>query len=247
MSTWVSIVSLAVTLIATSISFVVLYNQHIESTKAQLRGIVQRLLELPVKQAELSLKFKESDLGATVNGQISREDNILAYEAANLADAVPNHVTASEYLTIAQALVNLSDLKLAEQFYFRAIEKSKTLSEQLISRGMLAGYYMHYDKIELGRAQYEAMDILLSDNSDAIVGYPTNFIHISRATMYSNRVNAEADIGDCNQAERMRSRMVSELNTIDTSKAGWLAKSATRMRGDTSRTLWDLCQVIMIR
>lgn len=108
MSTILSIVALLFSFSTTYVSYHRTTIQDIQSTRQELRGLLQRLSTLPKENVEISKKYADDPASVkTVMGFINQEGSLLATQAAELAKNLPsNLVSGTEYYAIAVALQN---------------------------------------------------------------------------------------------------------------------------------------------
>src|SRR5690606_36160868 len=84
--------------------------QKIHDTRVELRGLLQRLSELPRQAVALSEQYDDPSVIGQIVAFIQQENKLLALHAAELMaqlDAVdPGHVTTSDYILVATAMFN---------------------------------------------------------------------------------------------------------------------------------------------
>lgn len=109
---WYSNASVILSLLAllfsfgtTAVSYVRTQQQDVQAARAELRGLIQRLNELPVRNMELAREYAaEPNLQAMAGSFLAHEQSLLAKQATAVIDRIPGHVTATEYFGVAFAL-----------------------------------------------------------------------------------------------------------------------------------------------
>jgi tetratricopeptide (TPR) repeat protein len=136
--------------------------QDIQSARAELRGLLQRLAALPKENVEAGVKYA-ADPGARnmVSGFINQENTLLVRNAAELAKKLPaNSVSATEYYAIAVALQAAYEMAGAEQFLQYAIDAEPDFNIEISCLRMMANLKFVRGQPEAGRVDYQrALDI----------------------------------------------------------------------------------------
>jgi hypothetical protein len=85
-------------------------SQQIHESRVELRGLLQRLSELPKENAALVEQYQDPMVIGQISSFIQQENKLLALHAAELMaqlDAVDTgHVTTSDYILVASAMFN---------------------------------------------------------------------------------------------------------------------------------------------
>jgi tetratricopeptide (TPR) repeat protein len=117
---------------------------------------------LPKENFEIQKKFMDDPVGTGMLGSyINQENTIITRQAFDIIKSLPHDkVTAIEYYSTAQALVNAYDLVNALDLYKKAIEVSTDFNTEIAARRGFASLLIMTGKLEEGRHQYElAIDI----------------------------------------------------------------------------------------
>ncbi len=98
-----------------------LRQQEIHDARTELRGLLQALSELARKNEEL-VTMSDSLAASRLSSSYASETSILLSQALELMDTIPDHVSSSEYLSVALPLAATGDYGRAETRIERAIE-----------------------------------------------------------------------------------------------------------------------------
>ena len=111
-STILSVVALMFSFGTTFVSYHRTTVQDIQSTRQELRGLLQRLAALPKENVDIYKKYADDSASMNVVGRLkNQEGTLLARQAAELAKKLPRDlVSSTEYYAIAIALQNSYDL-----------------------------------------------------------------------------------------------------------------------------------------
>jgi tetratricopeptide (TPR) repeat protein len=101
----VSVAALLFSFGATYFSEKRLDRQEKHAARAELRGMIQRLTELPKETLDANRTYAKDPEGmARISGYLNVERMVLAKQAAELMADLPGDVTATEYYSVASAL-----------------------------------------------------------------------------------------------------------------------------------------------
>jgi tetratricopeptide (TPR) repeat protein len=99
--------------------------QDIHNSKVELRDLIQRLTAIPVRNLDLDQKYlKDAGARAQASALLSTENIVLAKQAVDVIDQIPNEVSAVEFLAVASALSKSGDYGQTRELYSRALETS---------------------------------------------------------------------------------------------------------------------------
>lgn len=166
---WYKNISLMVSVIALMFSFGTTYvsyrrtaAQDIQSTRQELRGLLQRLAALPKEGVDISKKYSSDPAAmALVSGFLNQENALLARQAAEFAKKLPvDSVSGTEYYAIAIALQNSYDLAGVSEFLKYSIQAAKDFNTEIAALRMTANLQFIQGHPESGRVEYQkALDI----------------------------------------------------------------------------------------
>src|SRR3954447_18666712 len=104
-ATLVSVLALVFSIIATLYTSREASNQNARAARAELGQLVQRLSALPKENADLIARYADNRAVLTsLSGSINSENLVLAQQAADVIDRIPDQVSGSEFLAVAIAL-----------------------------------------------------------------------------------------------------------------------------------------------
>jgi tetratricopeptide (TPR) repeat protein len=136
--------------------------QDIQSTRAELRSLLQRLAALPKENVEVNLKYVADQESKNMIGSfINQENTLLARNAAELAKKLPpKSVSATEYYAIAVALQGAYDLAGADEFLQYAINTRPDFNIEIACLRTMANLKFIQGQPAAGRVDYQrALDI----------------------------------------------------------------------------------------
>jgi tetratricopeptide (TPR) repeat protein len=156
-STLLSIIALLFSFGTTYVSDRRIAAQDIQSTRQELRGLLQRLVALPKENVDAKTKYQgDAASGALVSSFINQENSLLARNASELARKLPaKSVSATEYYAIAVALQNSYDLTGAQEFLNYSINASPDFNTEIAALRMLAAMRFIQSSPEAGRVEYQ--------------------------------------------------------------------------------------------
>ena len=163
--TIISVLALTFSFGTTYVSYKHTEAQDIQNSRAELRAMLQRLAALPKENFELVKKHGRDALGTDfVAGIIEQEQALLAQQAVEVAEALPQDIiTSTEYYAVGYALQSTYDLEQAEIFYIKAIRQAKEekkLDNEISALRAYADLLFLSGRIKAGRTKYrEAMNI----------------------------------------------------------------------------------------
>jgi hypothetical protein len=142
-------------------SYLQVDSQNRRAARGELRGIIQRLVALPKENAETLKTYKDD--AVVLNGllsSINQEYVLLSGQAVELANRIPNDISAPEYVSIAQALINQGITTQVPIFLDTGLKVSKDITSELALLRNYGNYLFMTGNINGGRKKYqEAMSI----------------------------------------------------------------------------------------
>lgn len=126
-----------------------------QAARAELRGLIQRLEELPLKQRQFQREHADdADLQAYAQGNFAHEQAMLAGQAAELVERIPNDVTSTEAYGVGFALAGAGFNPRAYAMLDLAVERAddpmafiaskRQLGAMRYRTGDLAGAAAHF-------------------------------------------------------------------------------------------------------
>ncbi|MDV2994426.1 MAG: hypothetical protein N4J56_004080 [Chroococcidiopsis sp. SAG 2025] len=142
-------------------SYLQVDSQNRRAARSELRGIIQRLVALPKESAETLNTYKNN--AVILNGllsSINQEYVLLSGQAVELVNRIPNDISAPEYVSIAQALINQGITTQVPIFLDTGLKVSKDINSELALLRNYGNYLFMTGNINSGRKKYqEAMSI----------------------------------------------------------------------------------------
>lgn len=156
-STLLSVVALLFSFGTTYVSYHRTAVQDIQSSRQELRGLLQRLATLPKENVDIRKKYADDPASMNVvGGFINQENTLLARQAAELAKKLPGDlVSGTEYYAIAIALQNSYDLSAADEFLKYSIQAAKDFNTEIAALRSTANLQFIQGQPEAGRVEYQ--------------------------------------------------------------------------------------------
>jgi tetratricopeptide (TPR) repeat protein len=171
--------------------------QDIQSRRAELRALLQRLAALPRENVEVGVKYA-ADPGSKdmISGFINQENTLLARNAAELANRLPaKAISATEYYAIAVALQAAYDLTGANEFLQYAVKSNPDFNIEISCLRMMASSKFTQGRPDAGRVDYQrALDIFSKyPQYDPYTQASTN-VYTELSWAYSEAANNRFDL-----------------------------------------------------
>ena len=154
-SVLIAILALIFSFGATTVSFQREAREDIRLARAELRGILQRIMALPKDNFEITKKYKNDPEGQSLSGFIGQENSLLARQASEIVDRFPDEVSAGEYLSVAFALVMAADMEKIPRYLDRALTKTSDPGTKSRILWMYGAHLIQTGKTSDGRRRYE--------------------------------------------------------------------------------------------
>jgi tetratricopeptide (TPR) repeat protein len=132
LSTITSALALLFSFGTTYVSYKRVEAQDIQNSRTELRGVLQRLSTLPRDDYEIKKKYANDPASSVfLSSLFNQENSFLAQQAAEIADRIPDYITASEYYAIQTGLINSAKQDQAVKYLEKAIEKARNPNDEL--------------------------------------------------------------------------------------------------------------------
>lgn len=161
-STILSVIALLFSFGTTYVSYSRTSAQDVQSTRQDLRSLLQRLAALPKENVDIGKRYADDPASrGLISGFINQENTLLARQAAELARRLPEHtVSGAEYYAVAVALQSAYDMQGATEFLKFAVEAKPDFNTEISSLRMAANLQFIQGHPEAGRVEYQrALDI----------------------------------------------------------------------------------------
>lgn len=157
---WADLFAVVVAVISIFISLNLSRSRENRLLRSRLTEVLDRYTELQASVYELHREIN-SNPNFTLNyqgavGTLQIQAYTLLAQAANIADRIPDQVTAVDYLTIANGFQLTTNLSLAESYYLKALEQSRSefnrvvilraFANALSTKGDVEGYRLRFDQ-----------------------------------------------------------------------------------------------------
>ena len=182
---------------AVSIQRTGLQDRH--NAKVELRELIREISTISTRAAELGTRSsKDSRAGLLASSLLTTDMIVLANQAADIVDEIPEEITAAEYYAVASALGANGISERVLDYYDRGIAVAHdTPSHIALQRGLASTYFAQGD-VNRGRAAYrEALDAIddFPDTTDIYRQAENAYTHFLWA-------GAEFTTGECEAASR---------------------------------------------
>ena len=193
-STIISIIALLFSFGTTFVSYARTQSQDIQSSRIELRGLLQRLASLPKENMELAKKYENDPLAvASASGFINSENALLARQAAEVIQRIPaEYVSSTEYMSVGIALQNSYNIDGAMVLFTRAVDESKDLSDRVSALRQRANLLFLMGQPEAGRVDYQRALNVFSGSANVYNDFIMKSTHIWTELGWAS---AEAGIG----------------------------------------------------
>lgn len=179
-STIISVLALLFSFGTTVVSYRRTEAQDIESQRADLRSMLQRLASLPKENFEIGLRHADNPAAqAALAGYVNQENAMLARQAAELARRLPeDKVSATEFYAVALALQHSYNIDDSQYFLLRAIESARDFSDEIAAVRAYANLLFTTGKPEAGRVEYQkALSVFSNPKYRGYNDYTRNSTH----------------------------------------------------------------------
>ena len=126
----ISVLALVFSFGTTAVSYYRTRRQDLHDARTELRVLIQRLSALPRENAELMQRYSEHPLTAGMfSALVNQENALIAKQAAEVVDRIRAHVSATEYLAVANALNASGIFPAASVLYERAVAAARDVND----------------------------------------------------------------------------------------------------------------------
>lgn len=164
-STLIAAFALLISLGSTIFTYMRSVEQENWALRAELRTLILRLNELPLKNHELQLKYKGNRLVAgDLAGLTNNENLIVASQAAEIIGKIPWMVSGGEALSVAVALKNSNQLRSSTELLLVALQGRNNTESMVAILRNLAGNNFLSGNLEEGRKYFQkALNVFRGD------------------------------------------------------------------------------------
>jgi tetratricopeptide (TPR) repeat protein len=194
----VSVAALLFSFAATYFSEKRLDRQEAHAARAELRGMIQRLNELPRENLEAYRTHAKDPMAIRrISGYLNVESIVLSKQAAELMADLPGDVTAPEYFSVALALTQAGYSEQGEELLRKGLGAAEDAPEEADLLRQYAAQLFAVGDIAGGRARFEEAMRIFSKYPEENTGY------VASTHAYTQISWAEAEISQrqCPEAE----------------------------------------------
>lgn len=119
-SVLIALSAFLLSLTATTFSWLQTQAREKRDARVELRGLIQRLSEIPRESATLSQVYTDTNVIASLGGLLQQENAVLAKQARDVMAIIPDQVTSGEYILVASSLANSNLVDDAIEMYKKA-------------------------------------------------------------------------------------------------------------------------------
>jgi tetratricopeptide (TPR) repeat protein len=209
-SVLIALSAFLLSLTATTFSYIQSRQREQRDARVELRGLIQRISEIPREAATLTQVYTDGLTIAQLGGQLQQENAVLARQAREVMRLIPNDVTAGEYIVVANALANSNLLDDAIAMYKQAEGAISDYNDGISLYRSEAQLLFFTGEPDTGREYFQrALDIFNPDR------FPTSSEYIRLAVTAETEMYwalSEYSIGQCNNA-RQHTKSAREVHT----------------------------------
>jgi hypothetical protein len=195
----------------TAVSYIRANQQDIHDKRAELRSLILRLNQLPRENLEYSKKYEgEPLIAGGISGLLNGENALVAKQAADVMSSMPGNVSASEYLSVAAALINSGLSETAMKLIKLALPVSNDVNDEVALLRNYAGLLFSAGDLEGGREKFKTALMIFSK-------YPTTnqyYVETTNALTEMYWAQYEAVARQCPYAKSHVAQAYSHLSVL---------------------------------
>ena len=193
---FVAALALVFSLGTTAVSYVKGEQQLREAERRDLRDLTMKLGTMPRELFEFQQKYGNNQQALSAfSGLLNAEQQILAKQASEIILRIPELVSASEHLYVANALISSNLPQIADWHVRAAVDKAKDADEIVVAYRTLANLAFLRGDAEDGRRQYELAKSSLSSGRVPVMN--STYVAWSNALTDIRWAQAEALAAHC--------------------------------------------------
>jgi tetratricopeptide (TPR) repeat protein len=155
-STLVALFAFLFSLGTTVFSYQQAKQAKIHDARTELRSLIQRLSALPKENLQAQQAYQNNPSAAgQISGLIQQENAFLAKQAAEVMTSIPDQVTSSEYILVANALLNSNLIDQSAELFDRAQAVIKDSNDGVTILRSRAAINFLRGNLQGGRRGYE--------------------------------------------------------------------------------------------
>src|SRR2546425_9154961 len=159
----------------TAVSYYRAAKQDLHEARAELRSLIQRLSGLQREFTELPQKYpQDATTRGTFSALLNEENALIAKQAAEVIERIPKHVSATEYLAVANALAASGIFDKVKQLLEKAIAVANDVNDETNALRVYGNYLFTAGDPGRGRIQYQTALNIFSKYPTANAYYVTS-------------------------------------------------------------------------
>jgi hypothetical protein len=153
----ISLLALLFSFGTTTVSYIHTKRQDIHDARAELRSLIQRLNQIPIDNIEYGKKYETDPLTVGIlSGRLNTENALVAKQAKQVIDRIPDYVGGTEYSSVAMALALSGLAEPALQLVKLGLSKSTDVNDEVMILRQYGMLLFSIGDLEGGREKYQA-------------------------------------------------------------------------------------------
>ena len=194
---WISLMALVFSFGTTGVSYLRTRQQDVHDARSELRTLIGELNRIPVDNVEQMSKYRTDPYAAAqLSGLLNNENALVSKQAYDVIYKIPDQVGATEYLNVANALVQSGLTEKAKRLYRDGLTVANDSNDEANLERAYGSVLFTSGDSEAGRAQFQAA-------LDVFQNYPNGNSFYIAATHFLTELNwadAEANLHRCPEA-----------------------------------------------
>ena len=154
---WISLLALLFSFGTTGVSYLRTRQQDVHDARSELRTLIGELNRIPVDNVEEMSKYKTDPYAAAqLSGLLNNENALVSKQAFDVIYKIPDKVGATEYLNVANALVQSGLTEKAKKLYRDGLTTANDSNDEVNLDRAYGNVLFNSGDSENGRAQFQA-------------------------------------------------------------------------------------------
>jgi len=171
--------------------------QDLHNARTELRGLIQRMSSLPRENAEMMAKYEAHPLTqASLSALLNQENALIAKQAEEVVLRIRRHVSATEYLAVANAMAASGIAQTKYNLFELAVAAANDVNDEVAALRMFGASLFQVGEAGRGRIQFQtALDVFAK--------YPTAnkyYVFATHVTTERSWAQAEFAWGSADEA-----------------------------------------------
>ncbi|MEM9508339.1 MAG: hypothetical protein AAGA16_11755, partial [Cyanobacteria bacterium P01_E01_bin.35] len=216
-STIISLLALLFSFGTTGVSYYESTQAEIREKRIELRGLLQRIANLPKENVELTDKYKNSPELLSIRSLINQEYNLLTTQSAEITNDITSYLSANEFYSVASALMQSASLSEVDKFLQLGIKKANNNPAELAPLLRTHGTFLiGTGEISEGRKSFEKALQVWNGYNEQNPYFKTSediYTHLSWASIERHINNVEESKVHIRKAYDLSKRLTPGPNT----------------------------------